>query len=229
MAISGGGVVSASPSVGGSGGAGGSGSTASATFRGNIVTGANYSAKQGDYSPGITVTSVGGGGGSGGSSISGAAAGGVSISVAVGGSGGAGGPASSASADVEGNITTAGQFSPGLRVQSSGGGGGNGGSAVSGSMSVNPLASGAVAVGIGGDGVREDLQEKFLSALQTVRSLRAMTLQRIQRTLMLHNHLRFLLNQSVVAAVRVVSVPPGCESWWKRFSKCKCGYRRKRW
>ena len=34
-----------------------------ATFRGDIITGANYSTKQGDYSPGITVTSVGGGGG----------------------------------------------------------------------------------------------------------------------------------------------------------------------
>ena len=52
--------------------------------------------------------------------------------------------------------------------------------------------------------VKVDLLEEYLSALKMVRSLRAMTLQRKQGILMLHNHQPFLLSRSVAVAVQVV-------------------------
>ncbi|MEG2731057.1 MAG: hypothetical protein RR935_11110, partial [Brevundimonas sp.] len=98
--------------LGGSGGSAGHGAEASVNSAGSITT-------LGNGSDAIVVQSIGGGGGRGGSS------GGF---VALGGSGNAGGNASSATGINSGKITTTGDLSRGMLIQSIGGGGGSAGS-----------------------------------------------------------------------------------------------------
>ncbi|GAA0581021.1 hypothetical protein [Rhizomicrobium electricum] len=133
--------------LGGSGGAGSYASNATVhsgyarAYAENIFT-------RGDNSTGIVVQSIGGGGGNGGFavSLSGAVNGGSALAVSVGGSGGSGGYAARAAGFSVGNITTLGNMSDGILVQSIGGGGGNGGFSVALSASTQSY-SGAVAVG----------------------------------------------------------------------------------
>ncbi len=119
--------------VGGKGSAGGSGGAIALSQLGQITT-------TGDYGLGVVAHSVGGGGGSGGDALT------ISTvaSIGIGGSaqgGGNGGnvclyntpdcPPSSSDATQFGsdaNITTSGDYAPGVLAQSIGGGGGNGGS-----------------------------------------------------------------------------------------------------
>jgi len=118
-------------SIGGQAGSGSNGARAYATNNGDITT-------SGDASTGMSVQSIGGGGGS--------AAGSAGIFV-VGGSGSAGGNGGEAEAyHVGGQITTAGEFSHGISVQSIGGGGGSGGNVFD--LSVANVGRG----GVGGDG-----------------------------------------------------------------------------
>ncbi|CCV05377.1 hypothetical protein MESS2_1560001 [Mesorhizobium metallidurans STM 2683] len=124
--------IAAAVSVGGTGSAGGNSMAASADFNGRVDT-------RQDRSAGIVVQSIGGGGGNGGGAFTGSFA----VSVGVGGDGDVGGTTSTARyTSNTSTITTRGNDSAGLIVQSVGGGGGNGG------FSVN--ISAAVAVGIGG-------------------------------------------------------------------------------
>ena len=140
--------VAASVGVGGQGGSGGDGGAVGAAFEGKITT-------HKDDSKGALIQSVGGGGGDGGYAISGAMA--VSSgdtgagSAGVGGSGGSGGAGGSVSGYVGGDITTSGDRSTGLVVQSVGGGGGAGGFAVAGSLSA-AVSGAALGVGVGGVG-----------------------------------------------------------------------------
>jgi hypothetical protein len=118
-------------SIGGQAGSGSNGARAYATNNGDITT-------SGDASVGISVQSIGGGGGS--------AAGSAGIFV-VGGSGSAGGNGGEVDAyHVGGQITTAGEFSHAIAVQSIGGGGGSGGNVFD--LSVANIGRG----GVGGDG-----------------------------------------------------------------------------
>jgi hypothetical protein len=134
--------------VGGRGGSGGQGGTVTTAFDGDITT-------YGDSSGGALIQSVGGGGGNGGYAVTGAVSvgglGGAGVSVGVGGSGGSGGRGGSVSGHV-GDVTTYGNQSTGVTVQSIGGGGGNGGFAVAGSIGGGGQAGGAVSVGVGGAG-----------------------------------------------------------------------------
>ncbi|MFA6154125.1 autotransporter outer membrane beta-barrel domain-containing protein [Mesorhizobium sp.] len=124
--------VAAAVSVGGSGSGGGKSMAADATFNGTVDTFQ-------DRSAGIIVQSVGGGGGNGGGAFTGSFA----VSVGIGGAGDVGGTTSTAKyTSNTTTITTRGNDSAGLIVQSIGGGGGNGG------FSVN--LSAGVAVGVGG-------------------------------------------------------------------------------
>ncbi|KQN39323.1 hypothetical protein ASG37_06985 [Sphingomonas sp. Leaf407] len=137
--------------IGGSGGGGGSGGIVTVDSSGSIVT-------RGDDSHGLFAQSVGGGGGNGGSSTS------LSLfaGVAIGGSGAGAGDGGTAtlnfaqqSIDVGGvatlldpTITTAGERSRGVFLQSVGGGGGSGGFAVQATGGI----IGAVSVALGGSG-----------------------------------------------------------------------------
>ncbi|MBZ9776536.1 autotransporter outer membrane beta-barrel domain-containing protein [Mesorhizobium sp. CO1-1-8] len=124
--------VAAAVSVGGSGSGGGKSMAADATFNGTVDTFQ-------DRSAGIIVQSVGGGGGNGGGAFTGSFA----VAVGIGGAGDVGGTTSTAKyTSNTTTITTRGNDSAGLIVQSIGGGGGNGG------FSVN--LSAGVAVGVGG-------------------------------------------------------------------------------
>ncbi|MCC0067785.1 MAG: autotransporter outer membrane beta-barrel domain-containing protein, partial [Rhodovulum sp.] len=100
--------------------------------------------------------SVGGGGGNGGVNVSAALSlagdGSGAVGVGIGGSGGDGGDGASASGAVTGDVTTTGDDSAGVTVQSLGGGGGNGGLTVSGAISIAGTGSGAAAIGVGGFG-----------------------------------------------------------------------------
>ncbi|WP_263493396.1 autotransporter outer membrane beta-barrel domain-containing protein [Mesorhizobium sp. ES1-6] len=125
--------VAAAVSVGGDGAGGGKSMAADATFNGTVDTFQ-------DRSAGIIVQSVGGGGGNGGGAFTGSFA----VAVGIGGNGGVGGATSTAKyTSNTTTITTRGNDSAGLIVQSIGGGGGNGG------FSVN--ISAGVAVGVGGN------------------------------------------------------------------------------
>jgi uncharacterized protein YhjY with autotransporter beta-barrel domain len=129
-------------SFGASGGAGGAGSDVTAGNTGNITT-------YGDRSDGILVQSVGGGGGNGGFSVAGSISTAPAASFSMGGSGGGGGNSGNVSLNNSGSITTYGNDSHGIFVQSLAGGGGSGGFSVAGSISFN---SGALGASIGGDG-----------------------------------------------------------------------------
>lgn len=118
--------------IGGKGDIGGSASTASITNTGDIFTNAHLS-------NGITAQSIGGGGGSGGNvhtyavavSLGGGSSGKtMAVDVGIGGNGGAGGNAGQASVVQSGNVTTQGDLSSGVLVQSLGGGGGSGGNVI---------------------------------------------------------------------------------------------------
>jgi hypothetical protein len=100
--------------VGGSGSSGGSGALAGVNFGGALKT-------EGAQSHGILVQSIGGGGGSAGNARFG--------DVTIGGTGGSGGNAAAAFLNIfdGASVTTHGDFSNALVVQSIGGGGGNGG------------------------------------------------------------------------------------------------------
>ncbi|WP_280822684.1 autotransporter outer membrane beta-barrel domain-containing protein [Pseudaminobacter soli (ex Li et al. 2025)] len=120
--------------VGGTGGAGGKGGTV------NMTTGGTVETLQ-DRSVGIIVQSIGGGGGNGGGAVTGS----FGVAVAIGRKGAGGGLGDAVTFDgTTSNVTTHGKDSTGILVQSVGGGGGNGGYSVA--------VSGAVSVGIGGNG-----------------------------------------------------------------------------
>ncbi|MGY6531801.1 hypothetical protein [Glycocaulis sp.] len=132
--------------IGGGGGGGGGSGLVTVNHTGDLQT-------LGDDSHGIFAQSVGGGGGNGGASGSISAFAGVALGGA-GGAGGAGGNVVAnltASGGVNPSITTHGDRSRGLYVQSVGGGGGNGGFAVqvSGGYAV---AAGFAIGGSGGSG-----------------------------------------------------------------------------
>ena len=133
--------------VGGSGDTGGNGGKVTGSVRGDIST-------QGSDADAIIFQSVGGGGGNGGFNISGAisgAAGGSGvIPVGIGGAGAGGGSGNTVSANISGNISTVGNRSEGILLQTVGGGGGNGGFNISGGISGAGTGSGAVSVGVGG-------------------------------------------------------------------------------
>lgn len=138
-------------SIGGNAGAGGNGGVVAATNSGRIST-------RGNDSHGVFAQSVGGGGGSGGNAV----ATGAFVSVGLGGSGGKGGTGGKTTVSlgprtviidnvpvqIDPLITTEGDRSNGILVQSVGGGGGNGGF----STSIAAGANASVSVGIGGSG-----------------------------------------------------------------------------
>ncbi len=149
VALAGAASGAASVGLGGDGGAGGDGGTVTGSVGGDVFT-------EGDRSTGVTIQSVGGGGGSGGFNISGSigASGAASgaVSVGLGGAGDAGGSGGNVTGTAGGTITTEGDQSSGLVVQSVGGGGGNGGFNVSGSIGAGGTFGGGVSVGLGGAG-----------------------------------------------------------------------------
>ncbi|MBI1683798.1 autotransporter outer membrane beta-barrel domain-containing protein [Caulobacter hibisci] len=140
--------ASASVGIGGSGGKGGDGLLVDTSFDGSILT------KQ-DDSGGALIQSVGGGGGGGGFAIAGALAAsagvGGALSAGVGGNGGDGGDGGQVTGYVGGPVTTYGDRSTAVTIQSLGGGGGSGGFSVAGSLAMGTGAL-AVGVGVGGSG-----------------------------------------------------------------------------
>ena len=135
--------------LGGSSGAGGSGGVVNSQVTGNLGTNS-------DQSTGLLVQSLGGGGGNGGMNISATVAvagtGSGGAAVGLGGSGGSGGASGAVTSILTGDVTTKGDSSSAVVVQSLGGGGGNGGLNVSGTVTVAGSGSGGVSVGIGGSG-----------------------------------------------------------------------------
>jgi hypothetical protein len=135
--------------IGGNGGTGGHSGAVDATFEGNVLT-------RGAASGGVVAQSIGGGGGNGGFNVgvSGSAAGTGSASVAVGlgGKGAGGGAGVGVNLTVDGDVITQGQNSGAIVAQSIGGGGGNGGFNVAVPLSGGGKVSGAVGVGLGGNG-----------------------------------------------------------------------------
>ncbi|MBC2886317.1 autotransporter outer membrane beta-barrel domain-containing protein [Ochrobactrum sp. CM-21-5] len=130
--------------VGGSGDGGGAGSTVNVTNDGLITT-------KGNDAMGILAQSIGGGGGNGGSLGSVGLFAGVGVG-GKGGAGGAGGNVNVALSDTNASqpslISTSGDRSTGVFVQSIGGGGGNGGGAISAAVG----AFGAASISVGGAG-----------------------------------------------------------------------------
>jgi hypothetical protein len=124
-------------SVGGAAGASGNSGYSTVNITGALST-------QGDYAPGVMAQVIGGGGGNGGYgetySIS-------PVSAAVGGSGSAGGYAATAEVESAAALSTAGEHSAGLLVQSIGGGGGSGGQGSDDSLGVVTIS-----VTVGGSG-----------------------------------------------------------------------------
>jgi uncharacterized protein YhjY with autotransporter beta-barrel domain len=131
----------ASFAFGGKGGDGGDGKVVEVTSSGSIDT-------LGDRSHGIQAQSVGGGGGNGGFSVSVAGGGLGALSLGLGGTGGGGGDSDTVSVESSSAITTGGEESYGLLVQSVGGGGGNGGF----NIAAAGAGVGAAAIGLGGSG-----------------------------------------------------------------------------
>jgi hypothetical protein len=112
--------------VGGRGGAGGSGGQINLGINGSVTT-------LGEHSAGIIAQSIGGGGGNGGTAKSV----GLLIDVGIGGAGGNAGAGGTVGVDLAsgGSVSTLGNNSAGMILQSVGGGGGSGGGAFSGSVS----------------------------------------------------------------------------------------------
>jgi hypothetical protein len=136
--------------VGGSGSGGGDGGTVSVGTQGNITT-------ENTSSIGLLVQSVGGGGGNGGGSISasldGSGGGAGSIGVAIGGSAATGSKGGQVTAATRsGTVTTSGDHSAGIVVQSIGGGGGTGGYSISAGAAGAAVGAGAINVSLGGNG-----------------------------------------------------------------------------
>ncbi|MFM5924510.1 MAG: hypothetical protein ACKOPG_10025 [Novosphingobium sp.] len=135
--------------IGGTGGAGGAGGVVTANLSGSLTTG-------GADSHGLLVQSVGGGGGNGGAATSTS----LFAGLALGGNGAGGGNGGTVTANFTPTsrlvagvptlfdplISTAGDRSRGIYLQSVGGGGGNGGLA----SSVTLGAFGAVSIAVGG-------------------------------------------------------------------------------
>ncbi|NOD95323.1 hypothetical protein GS636_21205 [Ruegeria sp. HKCCD4884] len=149
VTVAGKGSGGASVGLGGSGGSGGDANTATGTVVGSVNTAGNNSG-------GVLVQSAAGGGGNGGLNVSAAVnlsgTGGGAVGVGIGGSGGSGGNANAATGTVTGDVTTMGDTSTGVLVQSVGGGGGNGGVNISGALSIARTGSGAAGIGVGGFG-----------------------------------------------------------------------------
>jgi hypothetical protein len=101
----------------------------------------------GDRSYGIFAQSIGGGGGSGGTSFAGSGGPGLSVAVSIGGKGGVAGDGKRVEVENAAAITTVGDLSAGIFLQSIGGGGGNGGFA--GSLAVGGSSA---SVSLGGSG-----------------------------------------------------------------------------
>ena len=153
--------------LGGSGGDGGDGGEVNLTVRNNVITGVMSStdsligpdgaptSRTGHNSAGVVAQSLGGGGGNGGFNVTAGVAGSGkvagSVGIGLGGDGAKGGNSESAvNLDMIGNITTSGDYAGGLIAQSVGGGGGNGGFNVTATINGAGVASGGVAVGLGG-------------------------------------------------------------------------------
>ncbi len=158
----GGGTVSAgiSASGGGSGtinvGVGGGAGDASIGGDVDLIAKGEHIRTKGDYSGAVIAQSIGGGGGNGGYSVAaglaGAGAGAGAVTVGLGGEAGGGGNGGAVKAQVGADVTTEGEHSSGVLIQSVGGGGGNGGFSVSAGAAVAGTGSGAVSVGLGGSG-----------------------------------------------------------------------------
>ena len=155
--VAGTGTAGAAVGIGGSGGIGGDGKAVNNTTTGKVTT-------KGKNSGGVIAQSVGGGGGNGGmtiaGNITGAGTGSGGVSVGIGGSGGDGGDSGTVVNQTTGDITTSGDNSDGVFVQSLGGGGGNGALTITGTISVSGKGSGAATVGIGGSGGKGGKSEK---------------------------------------------------------------------
>ncbi|SEA61578.1 hypothetical protein SAMN05660420_02623 [Desulfuromusa kysingii] len=135
--------------VGGSGDIGGDGDDVHGNFGGSINT-------LGENSAGAVIQSIGGGGGDGGFNVSGtlAVAGGANgaLALGVGGAGAGGGNSGAVMATLTADVSTSGNKSEGIIVQSVAGGGGHGGFNVTGTIAGATAANGGVAVGVGGAG-----------------------------------------------------------------------------
>ena len=140
--------------VGGFGDGGGDGKTVTATLKAPVTT-------RGAGSSAVTIQSLGGGGGNGAFNVTGGIAlskeGAGGLGVGVGGYGGTGGNAGAVTAGTKddpnkGKITTSGDLSHGLLVQSQGGGGGAGAFNITGTATAAGDVSGALSVGVGGKG-----------------------------------------------------------------------------
>ena len=133
--------------VGGDGGDASPGNTASASLSGSTVSTLGFA------SSGIVAQSIGGGGGRGGDATK---SDGAIVNMVVGGTGGSGGAAADAyAANLDnGTVTTLGDHSPGVVMQSIGGGGGAGGAGygTSGSAVFGAAIAVGGAGGSGGDG-----------------------------------------------------------------------------
>ncbi|MEX0775955.1 MAG: hypothetical protein WD042_09615 [Phycisphaeraceae bacterium] len=165
----GGGAVSAgalfTAALGGSGGPGGDGVALT------LQAGPESSVRtEGDRSYGIHAQSLGGGGGAGGYAVSMAVGEMVSASIAIGGRGSQGGDGGIVTVTSNGVITTLGQMSHGLYVQSTGGGGGSGGFAIS--AAASGLFSGSFALGgtAGGGGNASGLTVTSTGTISTLGS-----------------------------------------------------------
>ena len=110
----------------------------------------------GKKSTGIVAQSLGGGGGNGGFNVSAGASGGgagaFAISVGLGGKGESGGSGGDVTTNLKSNVSTHGEESKAVFVQSLGGGGGNGGFNVSAFGTGAGIGSGGLTVGLGGEG-----------------------------------------------------------------------------
>ncbi|QKQ27263.1 autotransporter outer membrane beta-barrel domain-containing protein [Candidatus Reidiella endopervernicosa] len=153
---SGSGSGAVSVGLGGSGGAAGDGGSVNVSVNvSGVDDDGNGISTSGSNSNAFVAQSVGGGGGNGGYSItaSGAAAGTGSgaVSVGLGGSGSGGGDGGEVNAlDILADLSTYGDDSVAVLVQSVGGG--SGGYNISGSSAFSGTGSGAVSVGLGGQG-----------------------------------------------------------------------------
>ncbi len=141
--------VSGDLALGGRGGDGGDGGLVTVKWADAIAT-------QGHNASAVAIQSVGGGGGTSGTTVSGAASSQYSLQASVGGDGGGGGDADHVGGTLLGQISTEGDVSHGLLIQSIGGGGGHSGTTISGTAISNMSADLSVggSGGSGGDGAR---------------------------------------------------------------------------
>ncbi|MBB5030574.1 autotransporter outer membrane beta-barrel domain-containing protein [Prosthecobacter vanneervenii] len=142
-------------SVGGDGGKGGKGGNVDITLQGISSSQASLIGTTGDRSQGIYAQSVGGGGGNGGGAVTVTAGFDAAASFAVGGQGGSAGDGGIVTlgrgTGGSSNVTTFGDNSTAVFLQSVGGGGGSGGFAVAVALS-SGFTSGSLSVAIGGNG-----------------------------------------------------------------------------